>query len=168
MTRHDMHQQMAAALDTMYRQIRGHPEERAREDGATQRPRWPMIILRSPKGWTGPKEVDGKPVEGTWRAHQVPLDEMREKPDHLQHARRRGCELQARRTLRRKRQASAPNLPRSRPRAVARMGMNPHANGGLLLSDLRCRISAISPSTCRNPAQTHVEATRVLGNFFAT
>ena len=70
-----MHQRCAAALDEALDEIARDPATRARADGATERPRWPMIVLRTPKGWTGPKEVDGLPVEGTWRAHQVPLAE---------------------------------------------------------------------------------------------
>jgi xylulose-5-phosphate/fructose-6-phosphate phosphoketolase len=77
-----MHEQMAATLDTVLGEIR-HIQREAREHGHTRRPQWPMIILRSPKGWTGPKEVDGVQVEGTWRAHQVPLAELASKPGHL-------------------------------------------------------------------------------------
>src|ERR1017187_1231016 len=77
-----MHQQAAAVFDTMLDRIAAI-QKAAREDGSTARPAWPMLIMRTPKGWTGPKFVDGKPVEGTWRAHQVPLSEIFEKPDHL-------------------------------------------------------------------------------------
>ena len=72
---------MAATMDRVIGDIRGIQAE-ARERGVTQRPRWPMIVLKTPKGWTGPKEVDGLPVEGTYRAHQVPLSEPREHPEH--------------------------------------------------------------------------------------
>ena len=77
-----MHQQMAVLLDTMLDRIKAI-QKAAREEGKTERPAWPMLILKTPKGWTGPKFVDGKPVEGTWRAHQVPFSEIFEKPDHL-------------------------------------------------------------------------------------
>ena len=77
-----MHQQLAATLDHVLGEIRAI-QQRARTGGEHTRPRWPMIVLRTPKGWTGPKVVDGLPVEGTWRAHQVPLAEVREKPEHL-------------------------------------------------------------------------------------
>ncbi len=78
----EMHQRMAATLDTIFGEIHSI-QKRARKEGHTERPRWPMLILRTPKGWTGPKVVDGKPVEGTWRAHQVPVAEVRENPEHL-------------------------------------------------------------------------------------
>src|SRR6188768_2155503 len=77
-----MHRQMAATLDTILAEIRSI-QNRARNGSPGERPRWPMLVLRTPKGWTGPKVVDGKPVEGTWRSHQVPLSELRENPDHL-------------------------------------------------------------------------------------
>src|SRR5215211_5361541 len=77
-----MHELMAATLDTAVGEIRRIQAD-ARRDGFTGRPRWPMIVLRTPKGWTGPKEVDGVPVEGTWRSHQVPLAGLAERPDHL-------------------------------------------------------------------------------------
>ena len=78
----DMHARMAAVLDEVVAEIRGI-QHRAREEGEERRPRWPMIVLRSPKGWTGPSEVDGLPIEDTWRAHQVPLSAVRENPEHL-------------------------------------------------------------------------------------
>ncbi len=77
-----MHQKAAAVFDTIFDRIAAI-QKAAREGGSTERPAWPMLIMRTPKGWTGPKEVDGKPVENTWRAHQVPFSELREKPDHL-------------------------------------------------------------------------------------
>src|SRR6185295_11904060 len=76
-----MHQRMATVLDEVIAEIQRIQRD-ARENGAKERPCWPMIVLRSPKGWTGPKVVDGKPVEGTWRAHQVPMSDMN-KPEHL-------------------------------------------------------------------------------------
>src|SRR5512146_962398 len=78
----DVHQQMAATLDQVFDQIKSI-QETARRDGFKQRPRWPMIVLRTPKGWTGPKVVDGKPIEGTFRSHQVPLADPQHKPEHL-------------------------------------------------------------------------------------
>jgi len=77
-----MHRQAAAVFDTMLDRIAAI-QKAAREDGATARPAWPMLIMRTPKGWTGPKFVDGKPVENTWRAHQVPLDQIQQNPEHL-------------------------------------------------------------------------------------
>src|SRR5207247_9614754 len=78
-----VHQRMAATRDQALDDIRAAQRE-ARQRGFRERPRWPVIVLRSPKGWTGPKEVDGKPVEGTWRAHQVPMAEMAQNPGHVQ------------------------------------------------------------------------------------
>ena len=130
-----MHQQMAAALDWTIREIR-RIQRTARKSGEAKRPRWPMLVLRTPKGWTGPKEVDGLPVEGCWRAHQVPislgadtdrhLDELEEwlrsyKPEELFNADGTPVELVA-------------AFP---PAGKRRMGANPHTNGGLLLRDLR-------------------------------
>jgi len=87
-----VHQQMAATLDTIVAEIK-EIQRAAREDGAKARPQWPMIVLRTPKGWTGPKEVDGKKTEGSWRSHQVPLAEMASKPDHVWEARLDGAQL---------------------------------------------------------------------------
>src|ERR1035438_7756768 len=77
-----MHQQMAATIEQVVLEIRDI-QTRAREKGETGRPQWPMIVLRSPKGWTGPKEVDGLPIEGTFRAHQVPVTDFASKPAHI-------------------------------------------------------------------------------------
>ena len=106
------------------------------QDGNKERPRWPMLILKTPKGWTGPKEVDGKPVEGTWRAHQVPFAELHEKPDHLKilESWMRGYKPEE---LFDKNGALVPELADLPPKGRRRMGMNPHANGGLLLQPLR-------------------------------
>ena len=158
-----VHQRLAGVLDECVREI--HDIQRAaRERGETARPRWPMIVLRTPKGWTGPKEVDGKPVEGTWRAHQVPMAEARTNPDHLAILDRwmrsyRPDELfDERGTL-------VPELQALPPTSWRRMSANPHANGGLLLRDLALpdfrdyAVPADPPGTHRS------EATRVLGTF---
>ena len=113
-----MHEQMAAALDAILAEIRPSRSAPGRER-PPERPRWPMLILRTPKGWTGPKVVDGKPVEGTWRSHQVPLAELREKPEHLEHARRLDAELSAGGAVRCRRQASSRSWRRSPRRAAA-------------------------------------------------
>ena len=110
-----MHQQMAATMEDCVLEIRRIQQE-ARASGTATRPRWPMIVLRSPKGWTGPKEVDGHKVEGFWRAHQVPLSGMHNNPAHLQAARRLAAQLQARGAVRRQR-AAAPGTQGARPRA---------------------------------------------------
>ncbi|MDE2295314.1 MAG: phosphoketolase family protein [Gammaproteobacteria bacterium] len=130
-----MHAAMAAALDDAVQRILEIQRE-ARERGRTPRPRWPMIVLRSPKGWTGPKSVDGKPVEGTFRAHQVPLSDPAKNPAHL-------AALEA--WLRSYRPEELfdehgvlrPELAALAPRGERRMSANPHANGGALLHDLR-------------------------------
>ena len=107
-----------------------------RDDNDSERPRWPMIVLRSPKGWTGPKFVDGKPTEGTWRSHQVPLSDVREKPDHL-------ALLEEWLTSYRPQELFTadgrlvPELAAFAPRGDRRMSANPHANGGELLRDLK-------------------------------
>ncbi|MBU5434265.1 phosphoketolase [Pseudoflavonifractor sp. MSJ-37] len=130
-----MHQQMAAALDWAVREIQ-RIQQNARANGDTTRPRWPMIVFRSPKGWTGPKEVDGLRVEGTFRSHQVPVSISADHPEHLKILEDwlrsyRPEELFDRNgTL-------IPELQALAPKGDRRMGANPRANGGLLLRDLR-------------------------------
>ena len=104
-------------------------QKAAREDGVTERPRWPMIVLRTPKGWTGPKEVDGKPVEGTWRSHQVPFGEVRTNAEH------RGVLEAWMRSYRPEELfdedgALLPEIAALAPKGDRRMSANPHANGG--------------------------------------
>ena len=112
-----MHQLMAATLDKVVAEIRRIQSD-ARERGVTERPRWPMIVLKTPKGWTGPKEVDGLPVEGTYRAHQVPLSEPTEHPEHLKILEAWMRELPARGALRRRRPAH-PRAAASSPRRAS-------------------------------------------------
>ncbi len=158
-----MHDRMAAALDEAMDAIAAI-QHAARADGNQRRPRWPMIILRSPKGWTGPKEVDGLPAEGSFRSHQVPLSDVREKPEHLAILERwlrsyRPDELfDASGALR----ADLADLP---PRGVRRMSANPHANGGLLLRDLALPDFRDYAVAVERPATTSSEATKVLGAF---
>ncbi|RPK68791.1 Xylulose-5-phosphate phosphoketolase [Streptomyces sp. ADI96-02] len=129
-----VHRELAAAMDTALDRIRAH-QRAAREDGATGRPRWPVIVLRTPKGWTGPREVDGLPVENTWRAHQVPLPGVRENEDHLR-------QLEAwLRSYRPEELFDSAGRPTEQvlacvPEGDARLGSTPYANGGLLLRDL--------------------------------
>jgi xylulose-5-phosphate/fructose-6-phosphate phosphoketolase len=157
-----MHQAMAAALDDATREIT-RIQEVAR-GGGRGRPRWPMIVLRTPKGWTGPKEVDGKPAEGTFRSHQVPLSAVRTNPAHL------GQLEQWMRSYRPDELfdaggAPVPELAALAPAGERRMGANPHANGGLLLRNLRLpdfRDYAVDVPT---PATSSSEATRVLGRW---
>ena len=131
-----VHERFAAALDGVARRDRRRSSADARAGGELERPRWPMIVLRTPKGWTGPREVDGVPVEGTWRSHQVPLAGVRESPDQSAGS-RSGCaatgpeELfddEGRLRARARRAGAA--------KATRRMSANPHANGGELLRDL--------------------------------
>jgi xylulose-5-phosphate/fructose-6-phosphate phosphoketolase len=155
-----VHQKFAAALDEALDQI-AEIHRAAREDGNEARPQWPMIVLRTPKGWTGPKEVDGLPVEGTWRAHQVPVTDVRENPEHLRILEDwlrsyRPDELFEDGRL-------VPELAELPPRGPRRMSANPHANGGELLSDLAVpdfRDYAVEVSA---PGTTFSEPTRVLG-----
>jgi xylulose-5-phosphate/fructose-6-phosphate phosphoketolase len=131
----DMHQKMAAALDWAIREIQ-RIQKHARTTGSTQRPRWPMIVLRTPKGWTGPKEVDGKPLEGSWRAHQVPIQVHDGTPGRIQEL-ERWLRSYKPEELFDEHGTLIPELQALAPTGEHRMGANPHANGGLLLRDLR-------------------------------
>jgi xylulose-5-phosphate/fructose-6-phosphate phosphoketolase len=158
-----MHQQMAATLDAVIEEIHALQTE-ARARARSDRPVWPMIILRTPKGWTGPKTVDGQPVEGTWRAHQVPIPEARTNPEHLRQLEqwmktyRPEALFDARGAL----QAELAALP---PQDARRMGANPHANGGILLRDLVMPDFRDYAVAAPHPGTTTAEATRVLGRF---
>ncbi|MHB8420829.1 MAG: phosphoketolase family protein [Myxococcales bacterium] len=158
-----MHRAMAAALDDAYADIR-RIQAAARGKGGGGRPRWPMIVLRSPKGWTGPKEVDGKRVEDSWRAHQVPIPEVRERPGHLALLESwmkgyRPEELfDGRGRLR-------PELAALAPVGERRMSANPHANGGQLLKDLRLPDFRGYAVAVARPGTVQAEATRILGGF---
>ncbi|MGZ6641424.1 MAG: phosphoketolase family protein [Solirubrobacteraceae bacterium] len=158
-----MHQRMAATLDEVADEIAAI-QRVAREGGATERPRWPMIVLRTPKGWTGPKEVDGLPSEGTFRAHQVPLANVRENPEHL-------AQLETWMRSYRPEElfdadgALRPELSALAPRPERRMGALPHANGGLLTRDLELPDFRAYAVDVPAPARTMSEATRVLGVF---
>jgi len=158
-----MHQQMAAALDWAIREI--HRIQRtARKSGKASRPHWPMLVLRTPKGWTGPKEVDGLPVEGCWRAHQVPISMGAEekahlplleswlrsyKPEELFHQDGTPVELVA-------------SFP---PTGARRMGANPHANGGLLLRDLRTPDFRDYAVNIPSPGAVEAQDMYVLGTY---
>ncbi len=160
-----MHAAMAAALDTAFDRIRQIQTD-AREGGATDRPRWPMIVLRSPKGWTGPAVVDGVQVEGTWRAHQVPLDAVRTNADH-----RRQLEAWMRSyrpdELFTDEGAPCAELIASTPRPERRMSASLHANGGRLLSDLDLPDFRDFAIDVARPGATTSEATRALGQWLA-
>ncbi len=156
-----MHALMATTLDTVLAKIAAI-QQRARSEGHTERPRWPMIVLRSPKGWTGPKTVDGQVTEGSWRSHQVPLAELSSKPDHLRlleewlQSYRPGELFDVNGTLR-------PELRALAPKANRRMGSNAHANGGLLLKDLRLPDFRDYAVAITQPGGAYAEATRVMG-----
>jgi xylulose-5-phosphate/fructose-6-phosphate phosphoketolase len=158
-----MHQQMAAALDEILDRIAAI-QHTARSDGAAERPRWPCLVLRTPKGWTGPKQVDGLPVEGTWRAHQVPIAEVRTNPEHL-----RALEewLRSYRPdeLFDEDGALRADLAALPPTGVRRMSANPVANGGLLLRDLDLPDFGDYAVEVAKPAVSFSEATRVLGGW---
>ena len=158
-----VHQAMAATLDAVVAEIHAI-QKAAREDGVTERPHWPMIVLRTPKGWTGPKEIGGKPAEGNWRSHQVPMGEVRKnavnreiletwmrsyRPDELFDA--SGALL--------------PELADLAPKSYRRMSANPHANGGQLLRDLALPDFRAYGVDVPAPGQTTAEATRVLGTW---
>ncbi len=158
-----MHQVMAATLDVVVAEIRAIQHD-ARSNNAVKRPQWPMIILRTPKGWTGPKEVDGLKTEDYWRSHQVPLSEMAGKPDHVRLLEEwmksykpeelfdRGGRLM-------------PELAEMAPHGGHRMGANPHANGGVSLRDLKMPEFRQYAVNVPQPGQVTGEATRVMGTF---
>ncbi|KAA0116220.1 phosphoketolase [Mycolicibacterium sp. P9-22] len=159
----DVHRQLAAALDDAFDQIAAI-QRAAREDGQTGRPLWPMIILRTPKGWTGPREVDGKKVEGTWRSHQVPLAETRTNAAHLEAL---GTWLESYRPQELFDESGAlrADLRALAPVGQRRMSANPHANGGLLLHELDLPPITDYAVEVPKPAASTAEATKVLGTF---
>ena len=158
-----MHQKMAAALDWAVREIQ-RIQEYARTSEDAARPRWPMIVFRSPKGWTGPKEVDGKPVEGSWRSHQIPIPVHDGKPGRIKELERwlrsyRPEELfDENGTL-------IPALRELAPKGERRMGANPHANGGLLLRDLRTPDFREYRVEVPQPGAVEAQDTGVLGSY---
>jgi len=160
-----VHQSLAATLDVVLARIREiqSAARSRREDESQERPRWPMIVFRTPKGWTGPKTVDGHPVEGTWRAHQVPIADFR-KPEHLRQLEEwmrsyRPQELFDERGKFRE------ELAELAPTGLRRMGSNPHANGGALLQPLSMPHFHDYAVELPRPGAVQAEATRVLGPF---
>jgi xylulose-5-phosphate/fructose-6-phosphate phosphoketolase len=158
-----MHQRMAETLDTVIAEIQSI-QRAARSDGQVTRPRWPMIVLRTPKGWTGPKEVDGKQTEGSWRSHQVPLSELAEKPAHIKILESWMKSYKPEELFDENGQL-LPELARLAPQGKRRMGANPHANGGLLLRDLRLPDYRSYAVKVPKPGTVVAEATRVMGTF---
>jgi xylulose-5-phosphate/fructose-6-phosphate phosphoketolase len=158
----DMHQRMAATLETAVGEIRTI-QRNARAKGFTTRPRWPMIILRSPKGWTGPKVVDGKQTEGSSRSHQVPMGDM-DRPGHVKLL-EKWLKSYRPQELFDKAGRLIPDLSALAPTGPRRMSANPHANGGLLLRDLRLPNFREYAVVVSQPGATNAEATRVQGAF---
>jgi xylulose-5-phosphate/fructose-6-phosphate phosphoketolase len=158
-----MHQLMAATLDTIRTEI-AEIQRRARGEGFTARPRWPMIILRSPKGWTGPKSVDGRPTENSFRSHQVPLAELAAKPEHLRLLEEWMLSYKPDELFDENGKLRA-ELAELAPEGERRMGANPHANGGLLLKDLRLPDFRDYAVEIGKPGTSEAEATRVMGVF---
>jgi xylulose-5-phosphate/fructose-6-phosphate phosphoketolase len=158
----EVHQQMAATLDAVMAEIKSIQRE-TRARGFKKRPRWPMIVLRTPKGWTGPKSVDGKLVEGTFRSHQVPMGEM----DKLEHIKilERWMKSYKPEELFDKNGGLKPELAELAPKGERRMGANPHANGGILLRDLRIPDFRDYAVKVTRPGAVESEATRVQGQF---
>jgi xylulose-5-phosphate/fructose-6-phosphate phosphoketolase len=160
-----MHRQLAGTLDAMLTKIRAI-QTAARAPGAAvppPRPRWPMLVFRSPKGWTGPEHVDGLQVEGTWRAHQVPIADF-SRPEHI---------AQLEDWMRSYRPDELfdhdgrllPEIASLAPTGARRMGANPHANGGRLLVPLRMPRTATSRFRCRRPAASGPKRHQRAGNL---
>jgi xylulose-5-phosphate/fructose-6-phosphate phosphoketolase len=158
-----MHQAMAAALDAVMEQIR-QIQSNARQHGDTERPRWPMIVLASPKGWTGPKLIDGKPNEGTFRSHQVPLSDPSKNPKHLQQL-EEWLRSYRPEELFDERGRLKPELAELAPSGTRRMGANPNANGGMLLRDLRMPDFTDYAVEVAKPGIPGIGDTHVLGRF---
>jgi len=158
-----VHQRFAAVLDEALDEI-AEIQKAAREDGVTERPHWPMIILRTPKGWTGPRVVDGKPMENSWRSHQVPLSEVRTNPEHLKQL---DTWLRSYKPeeLFDQNGTLIPELAELPPKGERRMSANPHANGGVLLRDLVMPDFREYGVGVTKPGTTSSEATKVAGTF---
>jgi xylulose-5-phosphate/fructose-6-phosphate phosphoketolase len=160
-----MHQAVAATLEHCVQEIRRIQQEaRSGKPEEVKRPRWPVVILRSPKGWTGPKEVDGHKVEGFWRAHQVPLSEVHERPEHLQMLESwlRSYQPEA---LFDGEGRLMPELRALAPEGTRRMSLNPHANGGLLRKSLRMPEFRDYAVTAEEPGTAFFSPTEILGKF---
>src|SRR6185503_18866502 len=158
-----MHQAMASTLESVILEIRGIQKD-ARTNGFRQRPAWPMIVMISTKGWTGPKVVDGVQIEGTFRAHQVPLEQLAEKPAHikiLEDWMKSYCPEELFDDL----GSPVPDVMAHTPEGPRRMGMNPHSNGGVLLKDLNLPDFRDYAVKVPKPGTATAEATRVLGGM---
>ncbi|MEQ9619604.1 MAG: phosphoketolase family protein [Deltaproteobacteria bacterium] len=160
---HKVHKSMAKTLDTIYAEIKGIQED-ARRKGFTRRPDWPMIILRTPKGWTAPESIDGLQIEGTFRSHQVPVTNVRENPEHLRILEdwMRSYEPEK---LFDKSGRIIGDLAELAPSGDRRMGSNPHANGGKLLAALDLPDFSDYALDIKEPGTLTAESTRELGEF---
>ncbi len=156
-----MHQQMADTLDKVFCEIKAI-QRRAREDDETQRPQWPMIVLRTPKGWTGPKEVDGLLTENYWRSHQVPITDLAQKPEHVKLLENWMKSYKPEQLFDSNGKLFA-EIAELAPKGDRRMGANPHANGGILLKDLRMPDFRDYAVNVTNPGCIEAESTKSAG-----
>ncbi|MGQ0695922.1 MAG: phosphoketolase family protein [Nitrospiraceae bacterium] len=157
-----MHRLMASTLDSVVKDIQSI-KAAVRRDGAKERPLWPMIVLRTPKGWTCPKQIDGQRTEDYWRSHQVPLGEM-DKPAHIKIL-ERWMKSYKPEELFNKTGRFKPQLAELAPQGTRRMSANPHANGGLLLKELRLPDFRDYAVKVTKPGALEVESTRLMGKF---
>ncbi|HKI97853.1 MAG TPA: phosphoketolase family protein [bacterium] len=161
-----VHQQLAATLDSVVAEIRDI-QATARADGKdVKRPRWPMIVLKTPKGWTGPKQVDGLKTEGSWRSHQVPLSNMAGKPEHVK-VLEKWMKSYKPEELFDKQGRLKPELAALAPEGTRRMSANPHTNGGTLLRELRLPDFREFAVKVPKPGTVVAESTRVMGDFLS-
>jgi xylulose-5-phosphate/fructose-6-phosphate phosphoketolase len=159
---HSMHQLMAKTLDTVIKEIKGI-QKKARTSNQKKRPIWPMIILESPKGWTGPLKIDGKPVENSWRSHQVPITEL-ENLKHLK-ALEKWLKSYKPEELFDRKGAFKPELKELAPSGIKRMGCNPYANGNWQIPDLKLPRFEDYAIKVKAPGKEVSGATKILGNF---
>lgn len=159
----EVHELLATTLDIIIDEIKQIQNE-ARANGFTKRPQWPMIIFTTPKGWTGPKEVDGIKIEGTWRSHQVPLSALAEKPAHVQLLEQWMKSYKPEELFDGKGKLIS-ELAALAPEGTKRMGANPHANGGLVLHDLEMPDFKKNAIEVMSPGTTKAEATKIMGGF---
>ena len=159
----EVHRLMAKTLDTIVEEIQ-YIQNDARSNGFKKRPQWPMIILNTPKGWTGPKIVNGRQIEGTWRAHQVPLSELATKPEHVNML-EQWMKSYKPEELFDKNGTLIGELAELAPKGKKRMGDNPHANGGTLLQDLQMPDFRLQAVDVDRPGTKNAEATLITGAF---
>ena len=159
----ELHQVMAEVMEKAVTEI-SEIQTKIRAKGFTKRPMWPMIIMRTPKGWTGPKEVDGLPVENTWRSHQVPLAELATKPGHLKMLEEWMKSYKPEELFDANGQL-IPELAELAPKGNRRMGANPHANGGQLMHDLKMPDFRKYAIDIQNPGTVTAESIRSMGAF---